>query len=201
MNTNVEIYTWSTCPFSKKAKALLQARDISYIEHCIDDDDSAREAMANRANGGRTLPQVFINDRHIGGCDDLHIIDEIGTLEQMLYFRDSPLVDVSPKPQQLAQIEIYTWSNCPFSNRAKALLQSKGIEYTEYCIDGDDLAREAMTKRANGRHTLPQIFINDLSIGGCNNLHILEDIGSLDELLYSGDNSTEITKQATKLIV
>ena len=58
-----------------------------------------------------------------------------------------------------------------------------------------------MKTRANGRHTLPQIFINDRSIGGCDNLHVLNDIGSLDELLYSSNDSVEISKQATQLFV
>ncbi len=85
MKTNVEIYTWSTCPHSTKAKALLQKKKVEYTEHCIDGDDLAREAMSKRANGGKTLPQIFINDLHIGGCDDLHILEEIGSLDEMLY--------------------------------------------------------------------------------------------------------------------
>lgn len=58
-----------------------------------------------------------------------------------------------------ANVEIYTWSSCPFCIRAKALLTQKGVEFTEYCIDGDDLAREQMAQRANGRRTLPQILL------------------------------------------
>ncbi len=83
-------------------------------------------------------------------------------------------------------VEMYTWSHCPYSARAKALLQQKGVEYIEYSIDGDEEAREAMSKRANGRKTMPQIFINNQHIGGCDDLHDLEAIGSLDELLYFG---------------
>lgn len=201
MKANVEIYTWSTCPFSKKAKALLQKKKIEYTEHCIDGDDSAREAMSQRANGGKTLPQIFINDLHIGGCDDLHILEEICSLDEMLYFSNEPVAEIKLERQQLAKVEIYTWSTCPFSKKAKYLLNQRQVEYIEYCIDGDDSAREAMKTRANGRHTLPQIFINDRSIGGCDNLHVLNDIGSLDELLYSSNDSVEISKQATQLFV
>ena len=82
-----------------------------------------------------------------------------------------------------ANVEIYTWSHCPYSARAKELLQQKGVEYTEYSIDGDERARELMSQRANGCKTMPQIFINDTHIGGCDDLHTLEEIGSLDELL------------------
>ena len=82
-----------------------------------------------------------------------------------------------------ANVEIYTWSHCPYSAKAKALLSQKGVDYTEYSIDDDDLAREAMSQRANGHKTMPQIFINDIHIGGCDDLHTLEEIGSLDEFL------------------
>lgn len=83
-------------------------------------------------------------------------------------------------------IEIYTWTWCPFCIRAKALLEKKGVNFTEYCIDGDEEAREKMTQRANGRRSLPQIFINNRHIGGCDDIHALEAQGKLDVLLQEG---------------
>ena len=82
-----------------------------------------------------------------------------------------------------ANVEIYTWSRCPFCIRAKGLLDKKGVEYLEYCIDGDEDARGQMTMRANGRSSLPQIFIDDRHIGGCDDLYTLESMGELDPLL------------------
>lgn len=82
-----------------------------------------------------------------------------------------------------ANIEIYTWSMCPFCVRAKALLNKKGAEFTEYCIDGDEDARDKMAKRSRGRRSLPQIFINDEHIGGCDDLYDLERQGRLNMLL------------------
>ncbi|MGK7939195.1 MAG: glutaredoxin 3 [Crocosphaera sp.] len=82
-----------------------------------------------------------------------------------------------------ANVEIYTWSTCPFCIRAKALLNQKKVDFTEYCIDGDEEARDAMTERANGKRSLPQIFINDQSIGGCNELYDLDSTGELNTLL------------------
>jgi glutaredoxin 3 len=82
-----------------------------------------------------------------------------------------------------AKVEIYTWRFCPFCIRAKALLDRKGVAYTEYAIDGDQAARAAMSARAEGRSSLPQIFINDEGIGGCDELHALERAGRLDPLL------------------
>ena len=84
-----------------------------------------------------------------------------------------------------ANVEIYTWSTCPFCIRAKALLNKKEVNYQEYVIDGDHIEREKMAIRANGRNTLPQIFISDKHIGGCDDLHRLEAQGKLDELLQA----------------
>ncbi len=82
-------------------------------------------------------------------------------------------------------VEIYTWSRCPFCIRAKALLKQKGCDFTEYCIDGDTDAREQMTQRAGGRSSLPQIFIDNQHIGGCDDLYALEYGKQLDSLLQT----------------
>ncbi|NJK40068.1 MAG: glutaredoxin 3 [Oscillatoriales cyanobacterium SM2_3_0] len=81
------------------------------------------------------------------------------------------------------QIEIYTWSSCPFCIRAKSLLNQKGVAFKEYVIDGDETARGQMAQRANGRRSVPQIFINDQHIGGCDDLYELDALGKLDPLL------------------
>ncbi|NJL45188.1 MAG: glutaredoxin 3 [Leptolyngbyaceae cyanobacterium SM2_3_12] len=83
-------------------------------------------------------------------------------------------------------VEIYTWSRCPFCIRAKALLDQKDVAYTEYCIDGDEIARDEMAERAHGRRSLPQIFINDYHVGGCDDLFALEAEDGLEPLLARG---------------
>ena len=83
----------------------------------------------------------------------------------------------------MAKIEIYTWTTCPFCIRAKDLLTRKGVEYTEYDITGDDNARAKMIERTGGPKTVPQIFIDDAYIGGCDDIHALDDAGKLDPLL------------------
>ena len=82
-----------------------------------------------------------------------------------------------------ATVEIYTWSRCPFCIRAKGLLDRKGVEYSEYCIDGNEDARDEMRQKANGRSSLPQIFIDDRHVGGCDDLYALERQGELDSWL------------------
>ncbi|MGF1458973.1 MAG: glutaredoxin 3 [Leptolyngbyaceae cyanobacterium] len=84
----------------------------------------------------------------------------------------------------MANVELYTWSTCPFCRRAKQLLDDKGVTYTEYAIDGDESARDRMAARGTqGRRSVPQIFINDQHIGGSDDLYALEQTGQLDELL------------------
>lgn len=82
-----------------------------------------------------------------------------------------------------AKVEIYTWAWCPFCLRAKDLLAQKQIEFIEYGIDGDEAARSQMSRRAHGRRSLPQIFINDQPIGGCDDLYQLDYQSKLDPLL------------------
>ena len=87
----------------------------------------------------------------------------------------------------ITKVEIYTWKFCPFCIRAKALLNEKGINFTEYLIDGDNDARTKMSERAGGLRTVPQIFINEKSIGGCDDLYELERNNKLNELIGMGD--------------
>lgn len=84
-----------------------------------------------------------------------------------------------------AKVEIYTWKSCPYCLRAKDLLNKKGVEFIEYSVDGDEEARAKMAERANGRRSVPQIFINEQHIGGCEDLYELNASGKLDELLQS----------------
>ena len=83
----------------------------------------------------------------------------------------------------MAKIEIYTTQICPYCVRAKELLKRKGAEYTEIHVDQDDASRQAMMERAGGRRSVPQIFINDQHIGGCDDLYALEQAHKLDSLL------------------
>jgi glutaredoxin 3 len=80
-------------------------------------------------------------------------------------------------------IEIYTKTFCPYCWRAKHLLDSKGLEYTEISVDFGGEPRQQMLGRANGRSTVPQIFIGEQHIGGCDDLVALERSGELDSLV------------------
>jgi len=80
-------------------------------------------------------------------------------------------------------VEIYTTPYCPYCVRAKALLEKKGVDYSETDVSEDPRLRDAMTKRAGGSYTVPQIFIDGRHVGGCDDLHALDGRGELDPLL------------------
>jgi glutaredoxin 3 len=82
----------------------------------------------------------------------------------------------------MSKIIIYTKEVCPYCVRAKALLQRKGAAFEEIKITNDAI-KEEMVKKSGGRMTVPQIFINEKHIGGCDDLYILDSQGKLDELL------------------
>jgi glutaredoxin 3 len=84
MQPNIEIYTWQSCPFCIRAKALLDRKGVSYTEYAVDGDEEARSAMAARGDGKRSVPQIFIDNRHIGGCDAIHALDASGKLDELL---------------------------------------------------------------------------------------------------------------------
>ena len=83
----------------------------------------------------------------------------------------------------MARVEIYTKFACPYCVRAKQLLDSKGVPYTEYDITMGGAKRDEMLTRVPGARTVPQILINDTPIGGSDDLRALENQGKLDALL------------------
>jgi glutaredoxin 3 len=81
---SVVIYTRDFCGYCARAKALLDSKGVGYVEHNATRTPESRQEMIGRSNGGTTFPQIFINDRHVGGCDDLHALDRAGKLDPML---------------------------------------------------------------------------------------------------------------------
>lgn len=84
MASAVEIYTKAFCPFCSRAKALLAHKNVSYTEFKIDEQPALRPEMIERANGGFTVPQIFVGDTHVGGCDDLFALEASNKLDDLL---------------------------------------------------------------------------------------------------------------------
>jgi glutaredoxin 3 len=82
--TSVTIYTRQGCGFCTRAKSLLTSKGVDFVEHDATGNAELRQEMIDKSNGGSTFPQVFIGDKHVGGCDDLHALDRAGKLDTML---------------------------------------------------------------------------------------------------------------------
>ncbi|MDV7141066.1 glutaredoxin 3 [Tropicimonas sp. TH_r6] len=80
----VEIYTTPFCGFCHAAKRLLTQKDVSFAEVDVAREPQRRQEMMDRANGGYTVPQIFIGGTHIGGCDELYALERAGKLDPML---------------------------------------------------------------------------------------------------------------------
>ncbi|MDX2259953.1 MAG: glutaredoxin 3 [Hyphomicrobiaceae bacterium] len=80
----VTIYTTMWCPYCHQAKGLLRRKGVTFDEIDVSADPSRRREMIDRSAGRQTVPQIFIGDRHVGGCDDLHALDRAGGLDPLL---------------------------------------------------------------------------------------------------------------------
>lgn len=80
----IEIYSTTVCPYCVSAKNLLKSKGLSWQEVHVDTDPALRETMMARSGGRRTVPQIFINDQHVGGYDDLVAADRSGKLAELL---------------------------------------------------------------------------------------------------------------------
>lgn len=80
----VEIYTTQICPYCAAAKRLLAAKGVAFEEMDVSRNHALRQEMTERAGGRRTVPQIFIGDHHVGGSDDLHLLEREGRLDALL---------------------------------------------------------------------------------------------------------------------
>nr|WP_260215065.1 glutaredoxin 3 [Candidatus Cardinium hertigii] len=80
---NITIYTTKTCPYCIRAKALLQQKNLIYTEINVE-DESERAKMIEKTGGKRSVPQIFIGDQYIGGCDNLYALEKKGKLDELV---------------------------------------------------------------------------------------------------------------------
>ncbi|MEI8320995.1 MAG: glutaredoxin 3 [Alphaproteobacteria bacterium] len=84
MSKKIRIYTASYCPYCVKAKMLLDRKGLSYEEIDVTNKSEEREKLVVKAQGRKTVPQIFIGEMHVGGCDDLYEKEDMGELDQLL---------------------------------------------------------------------------------------------------------------------
>lgn len=83
MSKNIDIYTWDTCPFCQRALALLDSKGVSYNQHKLDGKEEERMQLAEKT-GRTSVPQIFVEGKFIGGCDELHALNDDGKLDTIL---------------------------------------------------------------------------------------------------------------------
>jgi glutaredoxin 3 len=86
----VTVYTGFACSFCQRAKMLLTHKGVEFTEINVAQDPDQRPIMMERASGARTVPQIFIDDLHVGGCDDLYALDRTGNLDGLLGLEANP---------------------------------------------------------------------------------------------------------------
>jgi glutaredoxin 3 len=82
--SDVIVYSTGWCPYCVRAKALLERKGVPFREIRVDEDPAERQTMLERSRGQRTVPQIFIGDRHVGGFDDLYALEKAGELDKLL---------------------------------------------------------------------------------------------------------------------
>ncbi|MDX1836456.1 glutaredoxin 3 [Legionella taurinensis] len=81
--TTIVVYSTGYCPYCSRAKQLLDSKGVHYDEIRVDDNPALRDEMIHKS-GRRTVPQIFINGQHVGGCDDLYALEQQGRLDKLL---------------------------------------------------------------------------------------------------------------------
>ena len=84
MQPEITIYSKDYCPYCRHAKALLNSKGVSFTEYEVSEDPERFAEMLQRSNGGRTVPQIFIGELHVGGATDMFALDEAGKLDPLL---------------------------------------------------------------------------------------------------------------------
>ena len=82
--TKIEIYSGDFCPYCIRAKSLLKKKGLAFTEYNVQREPERRSEMLERTAGARTIPQIFINDRYVGGCDELYALEKKGELDSWL---------------------------------------------------------------------------------------------------------------------
>jgi len=89
MQPEIILYTKDYCPYCKQAKALLKSKGVTFTEYEVADNPERFAEMVERSNGGRTVPQIFIGDTHIGGAMDMFALNDAGGLDPLLTLKET----------------------------------------------------------------------------------------------------------------
>jgi len=193
----VVVYSSPWCPYCSRAKKLLNEKGIQFEEIDVMMQPRKRVEMTEKAEGRTTVPQIFIDGKPIGGCDDLYArpvsmcspshvfrMAVSGEIDGARHITLNTYFAISDRsPCSMAEVVVYSSPWCPYCTRAKKLLDEKGVQFEEIDVMMQPRKRVEMTEKAEGRTTVPQIFIDGKPIGGCDDLYALDRAGKLDPML------------------
>lgn len=216
----VMVFSKTYCPFCKRAKAILQSA-IESVDGHVPANILELDTMGERGSkiqqyllqktGQRTVPNVFINGEHIGGCDTVSSLEQTGQLTEKLQSAFKPQTEdgveqngnvvtdeeapVEAFVEEAAQsnaVTVFSKTYCPYSRKAKSVLESTGESISSY-IPAHVVELDTMGERGSaiqefllektGQRTVPNVFINGAHIGGCDSILSLEESGDLKEKL------------------
>ncbi|KAF6216591.1 hypothetical protein GE061_000934 [Apolygus lucorum] len=194
INTNgVALFSKSWCPYCKKAKELLDGYGAEYKvwELDLEANGDLIQAKLLEISGQKTVPNIFINKKHIGGFSDLKSLDDAGLLKAQVAKEEIGVGEQVKKFSTINSIAVFSKSWCPYCKKAKELLDTYGAPYKVWEIDleGDESTIQSSLAEMTGQKTVPNIFINGSHIGGFSDLSALNDGGQLKELINVGKSS------------
>ncbi|KAJ3255268.1 Ganglioside induced differentiation associated protein [Boothiomyces macroporosus] len=180
----IVIFGKTTCPYTARARLLLEKKNIDYGVFLVDDLVNGQEILdeLKKLTGQSSVPSIFIKGKHIGGSSDLVELDEQGGLNE--WAKPDP---AHKKVDQLVsehRIVVFGKSTCPYTKKAKDLLESKQITFETFNIDLVEDGQEILEylELKTGQKTLPNIFIHGSSVGGSSDLTALNEKGGLEGL-------------------
>uniref|UniRef100_A0A146MC08 thioredoxin-disulfide reductase (NADPH) n=2 Tax=Lygus hesperus TaxID=30085 RepID=A0A146MC08_LYGHE len=195
-SSGIAVFSKSWCPYCKKAKDLLDKYGTPYKvwELDLEANGDLVQAKLLEISGQKTVPNIYINKKHIGGFSDLKSLDDAGALKALVVKEESNYLNPGEQVTTFINsnaIALFSKSWCPYCKKAKELLDRYGTAYKVWEIDleGDESSIQRSLSEMSGQKTVPNIFINGNHIGGFSDLSALHEDGRLKELINVGRSS------------
>ncbi|KAJ3274716.1 Ganglioside induced differentiation associated protein [Terramyces sp. JEL0728] len=181
---NIVVFGKTTCPYTARARLLLEKKNIDYGVFLVDELNNGQEILNELQilTGQTSVPSIFIGGKHIGGSSDLVELDEQGRLNQ--WAKPDPAHKKVDALVSEHRVVVFGKSTCPYTKKAKELLEQKQIAFEtadlDLLEDGSEIQEYLELK--TGQKSVPNIFIHGTSVGGSSDLIALNEKGGLDGL-------------------
>lgn len=201
----IVIFSKTTCPFCVRAKDLLSNYNVNIHIVLLDEVENGGQMQdyLESKTGQRTVPNIFINNEHVGGFDNLTKLQSEGRLYKLVSDDESSSsVDLKPKPAETIEhfcndlikknkVMIFSKETCPFCTKVKELFTSLNQQYTAIELDKMDegtAIRDYLFEKT-GQKTFPNVYVNGTHLGGCDNTLTAHSEGRLEKLLNKSEET------------